>query len=291
MIKILAPAKINLFLDVGARRPDGYHEIRTVFQTVALYDEIRVVPLPGAGRIRLKASGGAPRGSSNIVWKAAESFLGKYRPDRSCALVLKKNIPIQAGLGGGSSDAAAVLRALSRFWRPPAGGLRRIARELGADVPFFLEGGCALAAGTGEKIVPIRPAPDFWAVIVKPRMGLSTREAYGWLDRSRGKRAPGGLTRRPGINRILSSIKREDPPEKWAPHLYNGFEEVVFPKAPELARLKRALLENGSLGALLSGSGSALFGVAPDRARAEKIRRGMLGRGARVWLARSVGKL
>ena len=290
-MKISAPAKVNLYLSIGKSRPDGYHDLETVFQTVGLYDEL---VLERSRDINIKTSGPQmppdfPDGPKNIVWRAADEFFRAFRVPPGVTIALKKNIPVQAGLGGGSSDAAAALKGCARIFLKKMGPkegkiLHSIALKLGADVPFFLKGGCALAGGVGEKLSPL-PCADFWAVIVNPAIGLSTREVYGWFDQAAGYRP---LTPPPQIRKILDPIRLRKPSKSWAGSVYNSFQDVVIRRVPEIAEAVSALLREGCSSALLSGSGSAVFGIVKDKAQGEKVRKALGRSGLKSWVVRSV---
>jgi 4-diphosphocytidyl-2-C-methyl-D-erythritol kinase len=193
VLSCLAPAKINLFLAITGRLPNGYHTLDTIFQTISLADELKLQwrSTPGLktkfGLKLHRPNPACPLGPDNIILKAAQrlsehmGFTGEFN------FTLKKNIPIQAGLGGGSSDAAGAIRLLTKIYSPsPSPSQKRkvfsMAAKLGADVPFFLQGGLARAKGIGDKLKTLKPAAPFWAVVVKPPMGLSTPEVYGWYD-------------------------------------------------------------------------------------------------------------
>lgn len=309
-MKVLAPAKINLFLEVTGLRSDRYHEIETLFQTISLYDTIDLsLAAKGAPRIRFEVRGDAalrklcPADASNIVWKAADLFLKKFEINAPVRIALEKNIPIQAGLGGGSSDAAATLNGLARLFglRKKKGferDLRAIAKACGADVPFLLQGGCALATGIGDRIRPLPRSPRFWAVVVKPPVGCPTKDVYGWLDDARGWGQRGGrgikfpvdsgLTRRPKIHTITRLIREGKPAGEWGKHLYNAFEAVVFQKHPRLEEIKRFLLAAGAQVASLSGSGSAIYGLVSSKKAGEKIRGALKLSSGKAWVVHSV---
>ena len=290
-MKIPAPAKVNLYLSIGKRRPDGYHDLETVFQTVGLYDELTLLP---AKKISLRASGlqlpsQFPLGSENIVWRAAEYFFRAFGVTSGLKITLKKNIPVQAGLGGGSSDAAAVLKGCAKLFLKKISPkddkkLHAIARSLGADVPFFLEGGCALATGVGEKLTKLPYAP-FHAVIVKPKIGLSTKEVYGWFDQAA---EAGALTPAPQIRKIVRQIRFRKASGKWAGLAFNSFQDVVVRKAPEVGAAISALFGAGCETALLSGSGSAVFGFVKDHAQGKKVSQSLGRSGWRAWAVQSV---
>ncbi len=305
-MKVLAPAKINLFLEVSGLRPDRYHEIETIFQTVSLYDLLEIKKnSKNSSRIKLTVLGDGgslalcPPDSSNIVWKAADLFLKEFKVKAPVQITLEKNIPIQAGLGGGSSDAAAALNGLSKLFigKKPSGfdrRLNKIAKACGADVPFLLQGGCALAEGIGEKIQRIPRTPQFWAVVVKPPVGCSTKDVYGWLDESRGwgklagLSVDDGLTNRPKIHKMSRLVRQGKSAGEWGKHLYNAFESVVFQKHPQLAKIKQFLLSEGAHAAGLSGSGSALFGLVSSKKAGGKIVSALDPSLGKAWVVRSV---
>jgi 4-diphosphocytidyl-2-C-methyl-D-erythritol kinase len=267
-IAVRAFAKINLGLRILGRRPDGYHEIRTLYQTVDLHDDLEVELLPGPDGVDVDCGDPAvPSGRGNLVyqtcqlWKRARSFKGRIE------IHLNKRIPPGSGLGGGSSDAAATLLGLEhlRGNRLDLETRLKFAVRLGSDVPFFLLGGRALGCGRGEEVYPLGDLPGCSCLVVCPGFGISTAEAY----RAAGLR----LTK----HRLASTIRvfgvwSRVPFETWGP-AENDFEQVVFARWPELGRLKRQLIRAGAETALLTGSGSAvyaLFDSAPKLLRAEK---------------------
>ncbi len=289
-MRVLAPAKVNLYLAIKRVRPDGYHDLETIFHTVSLCDALTVSPAP---KISLKVRGpmapkGFPAGEENIVWRAAREFFLAFGIKSGVKIELVKNIPVQAGMGGGSTDAAAVLGACAKLFlkkRGPAQDrlLFKIARKLGADVPFFLMGGCAFAGGIGEKLVKL-PTARFWAVIVKPKAGLSTKEVYGWYDKALAGKQP--LTKAPQIRKMLVPLKARKGSRAWAGYLYNSFEDVVFDHSPEIGRVKSSILDAGAHSALLSGSGSALFGLVKSRAMGELAAKALRSQGLKTWVVR-----
>src|SRR5918995_3042883 len=185
-IRIRAHAKINLDLRVLGTRADGFHELRTVFQAIALHDTLTVVSRPGPFAIECTTAG-VPLDRSNLIWKAADALWRATRRSgelRDLLIRLDKRIPPQAGLGGGSADGAAALIALARAWRlnVKPSQLTDVAASLGADVPFFLAGGTALGLGRGEEIYPLADLPRHWIVLLVPGFGVSTVDAYSWYD-------------------------------------------------------------------------------------------------------------
>lgn len=253
-------AKVNLSLKVLGRRADGYHELRTVFQTVGLHDRIvfEFTPARRGLDIALEDALAIP---DNLVARAARLFCERRKVRGRLRMRLEKRIPMGAGLGGGSSNAATVLLALGPLTGRCAGqeGLREMAAELGSDVPFFLHGGTALGLGRGEELYPLPEAPQHALLIVAPPVHVSTAEAYRALGRP-------ALTS-PVDSRKLSVFQSFVWRADYLSGAENDFEAAVFGLHPELARWKRKLERLGAHAARLSGSGAALFGVFPDRAK------------------------
>lgn len=261
-----APAKINLGLRILGQRPDGYHELRTVFQTISLADRLEVACETAAEtRIDLICDRSDLANDDNLAVRAARALLERLDLTAHVKIRLQKNIPSGAGLGGGSSDAAAVLMALGRQVRTPPdeADLYEIAAGLGSDVSFFLVGGTALGIGRGEEIYPLEEPPPQPVVIVTPDIAVSTPWAYREFDE---QQAPGKLT--PGsqhriIGGFCSAIRAYDAggAMNLAGMIANDFEQIVFRQFPQLETIKQKLLAAGAHCASMSGSGSALFGV------------------------------
>jgi len=269
---IKAYAKINLTLDVFERRPDGYHDIASIFQAITLADDITVTLIDDPG-VSLTVDGplapGVPIGPSNLAFHAAAELLATIEPDCGAHIALTKNIPSQAGLGGGSSDAAATLTALAGMLQvdPYSDIVREIARRLGADVSFFLYGGTARVTGLGETVEPLPDIEPIELVIARPNVGVSTASAYAALDE---------------IDRRIAG----DATARWPRGgLANDFEPVVFAKYPEVAAVRDAILNAGCRSANLCGSGSAVFGVCDN---AGAVRERLLTAGYdKVWTAQT----
>ncbi|MGI4789115.1 MAG: 4-(cytidine 5'-diphospho)-2-C-methyl-D-erythritol kinase [Janthinobacterium lividum] len=294
MSSFSAYAKINLTLDVGPRRPDGYHAIESIMQTIALHDTLTVLPTPDAPGVRLDVTGeeadGVPSDESNIVHKAAVR-LQKIAAARGVIpgnksglhISLHKRIPSQAGLGGGSSDAAAVLIVVNELFGLDLSleRLTEIGAALGADVPLFLTGGTALVEGLGEKVTALSPLePDWPLVIVKPKVGVSTALAYGALDAAADRRDSQAT-------------------QGWlngARLLHNDFESVILPAYPEVALAYSLLLQTAKDGEsfrpLLCGSGSALFLRTSTRAMAGQIAARLRSTEVgKVWVTSTMGAM
>jgi 4-diphosphocytidyl-2-C-methyl-D-erythritol kinase len=249
-------AKINLGLKVLGRRADGYHEIRTVFQTVTLHDRLTFEPADD-GRLELACTDPSiPTDEGNLVMRAVNALRERYNVTQGARIHLEKNIPAGGGLGGGSSDAALTLLALARLWKieTDARELSELAARLGADVPFFLTGGTALGTGPGTDIAPLEDAPKTHLVIVTPAVRVSTAEAYEALG------AP-ALTKAEGLVNLSVSRTEADFPDSLCDVMSNDFEAVVVRLKPEIGRARDALLGAGAARASLSGSGSSVYGV------------------------------
>lgn len=243
-VRVRALAKINLSLRVLGLRADGYHELRTEFQSIALHDTLTCEPVRGPFAIAC-SDPACPTDESNLVWRAADLVWRHARRGRTLGgmrVEIRKRIPMQAGLGGGSSDAAAALRALALAWRIDVNtrALAAMARELGADVPYFLEGGTALGVERGDRLFALLDAPPSHVVVVVPPFGVGTRDAFAWWDRAR--------------RRHQTTPETED-------DLRNDLEAPVIARHPEIARLIGRLRRLGARSAAMSGSGSAVFGL------------------------------
>jgi 4-diphosphocytidyl-2-C-methyl-D-erythritol kinase len=257
---ILSFAKVNLSLRILGKLPDNYHEIQTVLQTVSLHDRLNLIKTSGAKIVFSCDDPSIPVDDRNLVVKAAEALREKFRVTSSCEIHLVKRIPVQAGLGGGSSNAAVTLLGLTRLWSLPATNddLLELAGTLGADVPFFIEGGCALATGIGTELTPLPDLPQQQILIVAPSVTVSTATAYQAL------KAP-ALTTSESVSRLAISRAQAifSDSKQWVlcDHLENDFERVIFDIEPEIRRVKEALIQAGARCALLAGSGSSVFGI------------------------------
>lgn len=282
-LTVRAHAKVNLDLRVLGTRADGYHELRTVFQSIELHDTLTCVERRGPFALKCRMPG-VPTDDSNLVWRAAAALwqvLGRAGEPHDTVITIDKKIPMQAGLGGGSADAAAALVALARLWGgAPLTLLREIAATIGADVPYFLSGGTALGLGRGEEIYPLVDLPQHWIVIVRPPFGVSTAEAYGWHDEDRAA----GLKE----TRELQVL-----PVPWpsrAAQMINDLEPPVARRHPEIVPLKAALREAGAVASVMSGSGSAVFGLFRSRVAAERAVKPLSRGGSRALVTRTIAR-
>lgn len=264
-LRLNAHAKINLTLDVLSRRPDGYHEVEMIMQSIALHDTLEMeldkeIVLTVSG-IRVTA------GQDNLVLRAARLLQQQAGPEAGARIHLHKEIPVAAGLAGGSTDAAAALRGLNRLWNLGLGNeqLVKLAAQLGADVSFCLTGGTAVARGIGEILTPLPPVPAFGVVLVKPAFEVSTAAVYRGLDLA-------DLGRRPDTPAMVGALQKGDL-DLVARNLCNVLESVTLKLHPELQTIKKRLQEAGCRGVLMSGSGPTVFGLTADQKTAGEITR------------------
>lgn len=251
-----AYAKVNLTLDVRNKRSDGYHDISSIMQAVSVRDDIEIDLDTGEGWKILCEQEGVPTDENNLVWKAARVFFDHLggEPD-GITFRIKKRIPSQAGLGGGSADAAAVLRALNRWRGYPLSvfALCELGAQIGSDVPFCVLGGTALAEGRGERLTALQDVPELFYVICKPELSFSTPELFARLDSVT-------IGDRPDQTRMRAALQRGDM-EQIGKNLCNVFEQAVLPEHPELNYIKSVMMTYGAYGALMTGSGSAVYGI------------------------------
>jgi 4-diphosphocytidyl-2-C-methyl-D-erythritol kinase len=271
-ITLKAPAKVNYLLDVIRRRPDGYHDLRMVMQRVNLCDEISIT-LTGKSGISVHCGkSGVPDGPGNIAWKAANVLLELAGESQGAKISIKKNIPVAAGLGGGSSDAASVLMGMNELLQLGLTDQRlmEIGVKLGADVPFFIFKKTALAEGIGEALSVMPEMPTAWILLVNPGVHVST----AWVYKNLKLTNRGGLAKLPTLYESVTDI---------CSILANDLETVTIPVFPVIAEIKAAMLQHGALGAMMSGSGPTVFGLYQDRETAERARAAVTG-GTR-WFA------
>ncbi len=284
-IRVRAFAKLNLELRVGPVQADGYHPLRTVFQSIALHDVLEVTLRRGPFALTCDDPA-VPTDGRNLVSKAASALwalTGRGGEPRGVAVHLTKQVPMQAGLGGGSADAAAALVALSRAWRvrvaPSA--LAGIASGLGADVPYFLVGGTALGMGRGDEIYPLEDIEPRHAVLALPGFGVSTADAYRWFDEDRAGATPQS---RPGTDTVLPAWKGT------GLTVVNDLEAPVARRHPEIASMRSTLMRAGARAAAMTGSGSAVFGLFAREGAARAAARTVAEAGHAAILTRTVDR-
>ena len=268
-MKIRAYAKINLGLYVLGRRPDGYHSIATVFRLVDLYDEIEIVQIDQGTQFTTNAVE-LQDDHSNLCVRAANLLRDLTGIHVGVEINLTKRIPIGAGLGGGSSDAAAVLKGLTKLWALDISReeLQTVSASLGSDVPFFFTSQTASATGRGEVLESFDLKIPYTILLVTPNIHVSTSWAYSHLRLRVG-------TKRPDLRQVLEENLND--PERLREYLVNDFEETVFEQYPEISSIKQRLLSEGASFALMSGSGSSVFGLFTDSSRARNLAKQLAG--------------
>jgi 4-diphosphocytidyl-2-C-methyl-D-erythritol kinase len=260
-LTLKAPAKVNYLLNVIRRRPDGYHDLRMVMQRVNLCDEITLTLTDSPEITVTCGKKGVPDGPGNIAWKAARAMLDLAGSGQGAAIAITKNIPVAAGLGGGSSDAATVLMGMNELLGLALSDqkLMDIGLKLGADVPFFIFKKTALAEGVGEQLTPLPEMPMAWVVLVNPGVHVST----AWVYRNLQLTNRGELAKLPYFYGSIEDI---------CSIFSNDLESVTIPSFPVIADIKVSMLRLGALGAMMSGSGPTVFGIFRDKESAERAR-------------------
>lgn len=283
-VTVAAPAKLNLTLDVLGRREDGYHEMKMVMQSVSLADELTLTTGPGEGIVLSANLGFLPLDSRNLAAVAALRLQEKTGVDwGQLTIALKKNIPVCAGMAGGSSDAAAVLRGLNELCALglSLSELAGVGEKVGSDVPYCVLGGTALAEGRGEVVTPLPALPECWVVLAKPGFPVSTPELFAQWDSRRPRR-------RPDTQGVIQALEEGDLPGV-SRRLFNVFEEVLSArKRAQVEELKGELLRCGALGASMSGTGPTVFGLferEEDAREAEEVLKGLC---REVFLTRTI---
>jgi 4-diphosphocytidyl-2-C-methyl-D-erythritol kinase len=277
-----APAKINLALDVLFKRPDGYHEVEMIMTTVDLADRIELKEIKGNHIQILSHNRFVPDDHRNLAYQAAFILKERFGINKGVSITIEKNIPVAAGLAGGSSDAAATLRGLNRLWKLGLSmdELAEIGAEIGSDVSFCVYGGTALARGRGEKITHLPAPPKCWVILAKPTIGVSTADIYKRLQTSRMEH--------PDVPGMISAIM-ENNYHDVCEGLGNVLEQVTLQLYPEVANIKDQMKTFGADSVLMSGSGPTVFGLVEHDSRMQRIYNGLRGFCDQVYAVRLLG--
>lgn len=257
-IRLKARAKINLGLDVLGKREDGYHEVRMVMQTIGIYDRLILTKIPEE-EIRITSNlAFLPVNENNLIYKAIKLLKDEYHFPGGVSVDLNKFIPVAAGMAGGSTDAASTMFGVNRLFglNLSMGKMMELGVRLGADVPYCVMRGTALAEGIGEKLTRITPVPHMWILIAKPQINVSTRLVYEQLDM-------GGIQKHPDIDGIIRAIEAQDV-VRIAQSMGNVLENVTVLLYPVIETIKQDMLSHGAINAMMSGSGPTVFGIFPD---------------------------
>ncbi|MBQ3970156.1 MAG: 4-(cytidine 5'-diphospho)-2-C-methyl-D-erythritol kinase [Clostridia bacterium] len=276
-ILLMAAAKVNLTLDILGKRPDGYHDLKSIMQSVGIYDKI-TIEQNHSGKITIACSReDVPCDQRNIVYKCAEAFYKKIGTKNEGLFInIEKDIPTQAGMGGGSADGAAVLVGLNEMCGRPLDEyeLEKIGAAIGADIPFCVRGGTVLCEGIGDRLQTLESIPMCWFAVVKPPVSVSTAKAYAAVDKE-------GFVSNYSTEKMLASLTNVG---EIGANLKNDFEDTL--NIDEVVKIKNELLKcDGCLGAVMSGSGSAVFGIFENKENAEKCTKSFCGRYSEVFTA------
>jgi len=280
-MKLKAYGKINISLDVVGKREDGYHLLRMIMQTVDIYDELTFEPCGEGIQIACNKEG-IPTDNRNLVYKAIELFKNTYGVQGGVKVHINKNIPMEAGMAGGSTDAAAALRAMRSLYNPQVSDeeLMKLGVKIGADVPYCIIGGTALCEGIGEVITPLSPFRGKVLLVVKPNFGVSTVGVYKSFDIKEVKDHP-------NTEELIKAMEKHDV-SYVAKNMMNLLEQVTIKNHKEIQEIKDFMLEEGSLGAMMTGSGPTVFGFFEHRATAETCYEKLKGKYKEVFVTTTV---
>ncbi|GGA70866.1 4-(cytidine 5'-diphospho)-2-C-methyl-D-erythritol kinase [Ornithinibacillus halotolerans] len=277
-----APAKINLSLDVLSKRDDGYHNVEMIMTTVDLADRIELNTIE-EDRVEVSLwSRYVPNDERNLAYKAAMAFKKKYNITKGVHIKIEKVIPVSAGLGGGSTDAAAVLRGLNQLWNMniPIEELAALGSSLGSDIPFCVYGSTGIAKGFGEVIEKLPPPPPFWVVLAKPDIGVSTKTIFGQVNMDE-------ITH-PNTQAVIDALFEQDF-SKLCANIGNSLERITTSIHPEVLRIKEKMRQAGAPGVLMSGSGPTVYGIVEQHSKAKRIYNSLKGFCPEVYLVRLIG--
>lgn len=282
-IKIDSYSKINLTLNILARREDRYHEIETIMQSINLTDKVIITEEKEGIKIKCNHPQ-VPVNNQSLAYRSAEKILKKFGIERGVKIEIDKKIPLASGMAGGSANSATILVGINKLFNLNLSNknLREMGEELGMDVPFCIQNGTALAYRRGEKITPLPPInPPLWVVVINPGFKISTQWAYNNIDLEKIKR------RKDNTEAMLAAL-REGKPWEIAKNLFNSFEGLIIKKYPETGRVKDRLINEGALGALISGSGPAVFGIAQNEEEALKIYEKLEPEYKLIWVVHTI---
>ncbi len=284
-IQLKSRAKINLSIDVLGKREDGYHLVEMIMQTIDLFDKIKIFSLKEDTIIIESNSLDIPLDSTNIVYKAADLIKKQYNIKEGVKIIIEKNIPIAAGMAGGSSNAAAVLVGLNQLWqlKLSENKLKELGLKLGADVPFCIGGQTALAENIGEKLTKIDGlSENIFILVCKPELFVSTKEIYEDIDSKIIEKRPN--------NKLLIQLLKENKIQQIADNMYNVLEEVTRERYPVIEEIEKIMMENDALGSMMSGSGPTVFGLYRNREDAENCKNKLLKKFSQVYIVKSHNK-
>ncbi|GIM30971.1 4-(cytidine 5'-diphospho)-2-C-methyl-D-erythritol kinase [Paraclostridium bifermentans] len=284
-IDLKSRAKVNLSIDVLGKREDGYHLVEMIMQTIDLYDKLKITEIEENSILIKSNSLDIPLNEDNIMYKAVNLLKNQFNIEKGIEISIEKNIPVAAGMAGGSSNAAAVLVGLNKLWNLglSENELKDIGLKLGADVPFCITGGSALAEGIGEKLTNIKGLPEDLNILVcKPNIFVSTKEVYQSLNMDKVKR-------RPQNKELIDALQKEDV-KFISENMVNVLEEVTSLKYSEIGQIEDIMIKNKALGSMMSGSGPTVFGLFDNKDCAIKAKEDLQAKYNQVYLVKSSNK-
>jgi len=282
-IKINSYSKINLTLNILSRREDGYHEIETIMQSINLTDQVIITKEKEGIKIKCNHPE-VPVNANSLAYRSAEKIINRYGIKKGVKIEIEKKIPLASGLAGGSANSATILIGINKLFSLNLSNedLRGIGEELGMDIPFFIQNGTALAYQRGEKLIPLSTInPSLWVIILNPGFNISTHWAYNNLDLDsiKGEKS--------NTKAMLKALK-ERKSQEIAKNLFNSFESLIIKKYPEVGKIKNRLIEEGVLGALMSGSGPTVFGITQNKEEALKIYEKLRPEYKLIWVVHTI---
>lgn len=282
-IKINSYSKINLTLNILSRREDGYHEIETIMQSINLTDQVIITKEKEGIKIKCNHPE-VPINANSLAYRTAEKIINRYGIKKGVKIEIEKKIPLASGLAGGSANSATILIGINKLFSLNLSNedLRGIGEELGMDIPFFIQNGTALAYQRGEKLIPLSTInPSLWVIILNPGFNISTHWAYNNLDLDsiKGEKS--------NTKAMLKALK-ERKSQEIAKNLFNSFESLIIKKYPEVGKIKNRLIEEGVLGALMSGSGPTVFGITQNKEEALKIYEKLRPEYKLIWVVHTI---
>ncbi len=282
-VEIDSYSKINLTLNILAKRQDGYHDIETIMQSINLTDRLFIKEEKEGIKIKCTHPQ-VPIDNQSLAYKSAEKILSRYRITKGVKIEIEKNIPLASGMAGGSANSASILLGINKLFDLNLSNkdLREIAEELGMDVPFCIQNGTALAYHKGEKVIPLSPInPPLWVIVINPGFKISSEWAYNNIDLDQIKKEKNNT------KDMIKALKKGEH-EEIANNLFNSYDGLMIKKDPEIEKIKDRLIKEGVLGALMSGSGPTVFGIARNKEHALKIYERLKSEFISIWVVRTV---
>ncbi|BEP27746.1 4-(cytidine 5'-diphospho)-2-C-methyl-D-erythritol kinase [Helicovermis profundi] len=280
-LKVMGYAKINLLLDVISKLDNGYHSVEMIMHQIDLYDNIIIKKIDKNDIIISSNVSYIPTGEKNIAYKAAKLMIDKYSLNCGFEIAIEKNIPVAAGLAGGSTNAAVVIKAINKICdlKLTINEMMNLGVQIGADVPFCILGGCAVAKGIGEELVSLESVDNIWLVLTKPNLSVSTQKIYNKLDLNL-------IESHPNIDKMLNALSERNI-YKISNSMSNVLENVTIELYPVISKIKSKMIEYGAIGSMMTGSGPTVFGIFKSKEKAEKAYTHLIRKYRQTYLTRT----